>query len=142
MWRRPLVDAQDETCDALRGEAIVAAQAMEAAALSVPGVIMTGMNDLPDIRTVFHPDWWDRILEGGQLPAFQDWLRANGLDPRAVDQQPITIEQQDGKPVIRYTAYLLTADGRKYRDPATDGAAREERTVPLVVEPPEEFGQM
>lgn len=101
---------------------------------------MTSM-DHPDIRTVFHPDWWDHLLEAGQLPAFQDWLRANGLDPHTVDRQPITIEQQDGQRVIRYTAYLLTVDGHKYRDPATDGAAREERVVPLVVGPPEEFGK-
>lgn len=42
--------------------------------------------------------------------------------------------------MIRYSAFLRTADGHKYRDPVTDGAAREERVVPLLVEPPEEFG--
>lgn len=96
---------------------------------------------MTETRTVFHPDQWDRILKAGQLPALQDWLRENGIEPKDVDRTtPITIEQHDGRPVIRCTAYLLTADGHKYRDPATDGAAREERTVPLVDEPPAEWG--
>lgn len=102
--------------------------------------IITDMNN-PDIRTVFHPAQWDRIVASGQLPALQDWLRAHGLDPKNVDLAPISIEQQDGRPVIRYTAALRTADGHRYRDPATDGAAREERTVPLAVEPPEDWAQ-
>ena len=99
---------------------------------------MTHMND-PGIRTVFHPDQWRRVLDLGQLPALQDWLRANGLDPRCVDKAPITVEQQDGQAVIRHTAFLRDGDGHLYRDPVTDGTAREERTVPLVVEPPEEW---
>ncbi|MFD8384312.1 hypothetical protein ACFV2X_38320 [Streptomyces sp. NPDC059679] len=95
------------------------------------------MNE-PGARLVFHPDQWGHLLEAGQLPALQDWLRANGIEPENVDRtEPITIEQRDGQPVIRCTVFLLTADGHKYRDPVTDGAAREERTVPLLVEPPE-----
>ncbi|WP_448334028.1 hypothetical protein [Streptomyces sp. DSM 41534] len=97
------------------------------------------MND-PGIRVVLHPDRWRRILDLGQLPALHAWLRSNGLEPRDVDLAPITIEQRDGKAVIRYTAALRDADGHRYRDPVTDGAAREERTVPLLVEPPVEFG--
>jgi hypothetical protein len=100
---------------------------------------MTSMND-PGIRVVFHPDRWRRILDLGQLPALHDWLRANGLEPRDVDLAPITLEQENGAAVIRYTAALRDADGHRYRDPVTDGAAREERTMPLVVEPPVEFG--
>lgn len=101
---------------------------------------MTSM-DQPGITVVFHPDRWDRIVASGQLDALQDWLRSNGLEPRDVDLAPITIEQQDGKTVIRYTAALRDAAGHRYRDPVTDGAAREERTVPLLVEPPQEFGK-
>lgn len=101
---------------------------------------MTGMND-PGIRTVFHPDRWHHLLAAGQMPALHDWLRANGLEPRDVDRAPITVEQQDGQAVIRYTAFLRGQDGHLYRDPVTDGAAREQRTVPLVVEPPGEFGR-
>ncbi|MGW5691512.1 DUF6221 family protein [Streptomyces asiaticus] len=101
--------------------------------------IMTGMND-SGICTVFHPDWWDRIVATGQVDALQDWLRSNGLEPRDVDLAPITVEHRDGAAVIRYTAALRDADGFRYRDPVTDGAAREERTVPLLVEPPQEFG--
>lgn len=95
----------------------------------------------PGIRTVFHPDRWHHLLAAGQLPALQDWLRANGLDPRCVDKAPITVEQRDSKAVIRYTAALRDTDGHRYRDPVTDGAAREERTVPLLAEPPGEFGK-
>lgn len=101
---------------------------------------MTHMND-PGIRTVFHPDRWHHLLAAGQMPALHAWLRANGLEPRDVDRAPITVEQQDGQAVIRYTAFLRDGDGHLYRDPVTDGAAREERTVPLIVEPPEEFGK-
>ncbi|MGY0065179.1 hypothetical protein ACWY4P_53665 (plasmid) [Streptomyces sp. LZ34] len=97
------------------------------------------MND-SGIRTVFHPDRWRRILGLGQLPALHDWLRANGVEPRDVDKAPITVEGRDGATVIRYTALLRDVDGHRYRDPVTDGAAREERTTPLVVEPPEEWG--
>ncbi|MEU1908416.1 hypothetical protein [Streptomyces hygroscopicus] len=98
------------------------------------------MND-SDITVVFHPDRWDRIVASGQLPALRDWLRQNGLEPRYVDKAPITIDRQDGKAVIRYTAALRDAEGYRYRDPMTDGAAREERTVPLLVQPPVEFGE-
>ncbi|CAM5503103.1 hypothetical protein SANTM175S_10342 [Streptomyces antimycoticus] len=101
---------------------------------------MTSM-DQPGIRTVFHPDRWRRILDLGQLPALHDWLRANGVEPRDVDKAPITVEGRDGQRVIRYTALLRDADGYRYRDPVTGGAAREERTVPLLVEPPVEFGE-
>jgi hypothetical protein len=100
---------------------------------------MTHMNN-PDIRIVFHPDRW-HYLTPDQVSALQDWLRANGLDPRDVDRAPITAEQQDGQRVIRYTAFLRDTDGYLYRDPVTDRAAREERTVPLVVEPPEDWTQ-
>lgn len=101
---------------------------------------MTSM-DQPDITVVFHPDRWDRIVASDQVPALRDWLRQNGLEPRYVDKAPITVEQEDGKALIRYTAFLRDADGRWYRDPVTDGAAREERTVPLLVEPPEDWAQ-
>ena len=99
------------------------------------------MHDNPGIRLVFHPSQWARIVAAGQLPALHDWLRANGLDPRDVDLAPITVEQRDGRRVIRYTAALRDAAGYRYRDPVTDGAAREERVVPLVVEPPQDFGE-
>ncbi|MFI0822250.1 hypothetical protein ACH4TX_42245 [Streptomyces sp. NPDC021098] len=94
--------------------------------------------DQPDITVVFHPDRWG-YLTPAEVTALQDWLRANGLDPRDVDRAPITAEQQDGKRVIRYTAFLRDADGYLYRDPVTDRTAREERTVPLLVEPPEDW---
>jgi hypothetical protein len=107
----------------------------------VAAAIMTSMSN-PGIRVVFHPDQWRHIRGTGRLIALQDWLRANGIDPHDVEVAPIVIEQRDGKAAaIRYSAFLRTPDGHKYRDPATDGPAREERTVPLVVEPLEDWAQ-
>lgn len=101
---------------------------------------MTGM-DQSDITVVFHPDRWDQLLAADQLPELHDWLRAHGIDPRDVDRAPISIDHQDGQRVIRYTAFLRGDDGHLYRDPVTDGTAREQRTAPLLVEPPEHFGR-
>lgn len=103
---------------------------------------MTGMTRSDPVVAVFRPEQWNHLLEAGALPALQDWLRANVLEPRDLDLAPITIEQRNGQRVIRYTAALRDADGNRYRDPATGGAAREERTVPLLVEPPQEFGAL
>jgi hypothetical protein len=109
--------------------------------LSVAAVIMAGMTCSDPVVAVFRPEQWNHLLEAGALPALQDWLRVNGLEPRDVDIAPITIEQHNGQRVIRYTAALRDADGHRYRDPVTGGAAREERVVPLIVEPPQDFEQ-
>lgn len=103
---------------------------------------MTSMSLSGPVVAVFRPEQWNRLIEAGALPALQDWLHANGLDPRDVDIAPIAIEQHNGgQRVIRYTAALRDADGHRYRDPVTSGAAREVRTVPLLVEPPQDFEQ-
>ncbi|MFD4569371.1 hypothetical protein ACFWOX_34040 [Streptomyces sp. NPDC058467] len=74
----------------------------------------------------------------GPLAAVADWLRANGIDPDDVPLEgPIAIERDRlGKWSIRYAALLRNEAGHRYVDPATDDAAREERTTPLKVDPP------
>ncbi|WP_432589935.1 hypothetical protein ABVG11_34235 [Streptomyces sp. HD1123-B1] len=90
-------------------------------------------------QTVYDADTWPLVACGRRLPELRDWLRANGIDPGDVPiTQDITIEPLPigGARVIRYTAYLRNADGRKYLDEVTGEAAQEERTASLVVDPP------
>lgn len=75
----------------------------------------------------------------GPIAAVADWLSANGIDPRDVPiEGPITIEPnpEGHGQCIRYAALLHDEHGRRYQDPATGDAAREERTAPLKAEPP------
>ncbi|MEO3978786.1 hypothetical protein [Streptomyces sp. CAU 1734] len=58
--------------------------------------------------------------------ALCDWARAHGIDPEQTDTD-ISIE--DG--VIHYNAFVLTPDGRRRRDPATDSVRTVHRTTPL-----------
>lgn len=89
-------------------------------------------------QTVYSPDQFNAILDAGRLPEVQEWLHANGIDPDDVARDtPITIETVDGQRVLRYTAFLVDETGHKYVDPDDPHqAAQEERTAPLVVEPP------
>ncbi|MDQ1037274.1 hypothetical protein QFZ75_003690 [Streptomyces sp. V3I8] len=91
-------------------------------------------------ETVYDADTWPVVACSGRLPELRDWLRANGVDPSDVPvHEDITVEPLtlDGTGrVIRFTAYLRNAAGRLYLDEATGDAAREERIVPLVVDPP------
>jgi len=69
--------------------------------------------------------------------AIGTWIRANGIRPRDVSvDHDIVIDGPPGDRVIRYTAFARTEGGSKYtldgRNPVV-----EERTMPLVEEPPE-----
>lgn len=44
-----------------------------------------------------------------------------------------------GTKTISYDAYLRDADGRLRHDPATDDAAQERRTAPLITRPPDRW---
>lgn len=82
---------------------------------------------------------WPTIAETSRRQQLCDWLTANGIDYREVAvPDPLTVETlPNGQRIIRYTIYLRTADGHRYTDPDQDNqTAREERTTPLVVEPP------
>lgn len=90
-------------------------------------------------ETVYDADTWPFVACSERLPELRAWLRANGIDPSDVPvYEDIAIEQSTpgGDRTIRFTAYLRNADGRLYLDEVTGEAAREERTVPLVVDPP------
>ncbi|MGW0914663.1 hypothetical protein ACWD1Z_23340 [Streptomyces sp. NPDC002784] len=70
----------------------------------------------------------------GPMDAVADWLRANDVEPNDVPiEGPITIEEGH----IRYAALLRNEAGRRYVDESTGEAAREERTVQLKIDPPE-----
>ncbi|WP_200302225.1 hypothetical protein [Streptomyces adelaidensis] len=93
-------------------------------------------------ETVYDADTWPVVACSERLPELRDWLRANGIDPGDVPvHEDITIEPLTlgGDRAIRFTAHLRNADGCKYLDEATGEAAQEERTVPLVVEPPPQW---
>lgn len=69
----------------------------------------------------------------GPMDAVADWLRVNGIDPSDVPiAGPITITR--GR--IHYDALLCNGAGRRYRDQATDDAARAPRWALLKVAPP------
>lgn len=77
-----------------------------------------------------------------------DWLRANGIEPNDVPtDSTVTIEPGDCGSAVRHThvvrhaVYLRNATGFHYEDPATNGAAREDRTVPLIVPLPDGWPQ-
>ncbi|NUS86012.1 MAG: hypothetical protein HOY75_25635 [Streptomyces sp.] len=87
-----------------------------------------GQDATDDIATPFGPK-----------EAVADWLRANDIDPGTVPLDgPITLDRltMGGQRCIRYDALLRNEAGHLYRDPATDGAAREERIAILKVDPP------
>lgn len=90
-------------------------------------------------ETVYDADTWPVVACSDRLPELRDWLGANGIDPSDVPvHEDITIEPLtfDGGRAIRFTALLRNAEGGKYLDEATGDAARDERIVPLVVDPP------
>jgi hypothetical protein len=95
-----------------------------------------------DGETVYDADTWPVVACSERLPELRNWLRANGIDPDDVPiSEDIAIEPLTlgGDRAIRFTAYLRNADRCKYLDEATGDAAREERIVPLVVDPPPQW---
>ncbi|MER7155433.1 hypothetical protein [Streptomyces lydicus] len=70
--------------------------------------------------------------------ALCEWIKVNGLDPKAVSDRWISVEEHDGRRVIRYRAFKHTPDGRRLVDPDDpDQAWTEERTAPLLTDLPE-----
>jgi hypothetical protein len=95
---------------------------------------------MPDVEVVYEPEEWPDLVSTGQREGLKAWLIANGIDPAVVPiHAPISIETAKRRRLIRYTAYLRNADGRKYLDEATGDAAQEQRTVPLVVDRPPQW---
>lgn len=88
-------------------------------------------------RLISNATLWNLHQAQDRADAIRNWAEANGLTPADVSAaHDLTIEDGPDGRVIRYTAYLRTDTGAKYVT-AGGGPAAEERTVPLVVEPPE-----
>lgn len=71
--------------------------------------------------------------------ALCEWLTANGIDPTHVpiDSAFAIDDQTDGKRLIRYVEYVLTADGHKQVDPEhPESSWKRPASAPCVVEPP------
>lgn len=107
---------------------------------------------MTDAQIISNPDTWPTIANDQQLRTeLFDWLRANGIEPNDIPiDSTVTIEPGDcGSAVrhthfIRHTAYLRNEHGRHYLadpDHPDKGAAREERTVPLIVPLPDTWPQ-
>jgi hypothetical protein len=74
----------------------------------------------------------------GRRDALCDWLTANGIDPHDVPVDgDLAIVDTDAGRAIRVEVELRSEDGRVLLDEREHRAARELRTVPLVVEPPD-----
>lgn len=88
-------------------------------------------------RLISNPSLWQLHQVEGRADAIADWVRANGIDPNEVSiTHDLTIEERPDGAMIRCTVISKNEHGRPYAT-ADGDAAMEERTVPLVVEPPE-----
>ena len=88
---------------------------------------------------ISNPALWQLHMSEGRAEAIGTWAKANGLTPRDVSvDHDIVIDGPDDTRVIRYHAYLRNERGSKYSVDGRDLAV-EERVVPLVVEPPEDW---
>ena len=89
-------------------------------------------------RLISNKALWGMHVGQGRAEEISGWVAANGIDPDDVStDHDLTVEDGPNYRVIRYRAYLRALDGAKYVDELAGGAAVEERTVPLVVEPPD-----
>lgn len=90
-------------------------------------------------RLISNKALWGMHRAQGRADEISAWVAANGIEPDDVstDHDVIVEEGPDGR-VIRYRAYLRALDGCKYHVDGV-GPASEERTVPLAVEPPDDW---
>lgn len=71
------------------------------------------------------------------------WLRANGIDPNIVPQDAdLYLESApEGDPYtgryLHYEVFHLNSDGRRHTDERGLSAALEQRSTPLLVDPPD-----
>jgi hypothetical protein len=88
-------------------------------------------------RLITSKTLWGLHRAQGRTEEISSWAAANGIEPDGVstNHDLIVEDGPDGR-VIRYRAYLRALDGCKYHEDGV-GPASEERTVPLVVEPPD-----
>jgi hypothetical protein len=82
---------------------------------------------------IFTPDQMYRMPDAERAQAMA-WIRANGLDPEDISiDGPISLDEVDGQPVIRYHAFVRTTEGKKQHRPDCDAVWLEERTTPLII---------
>ena len=98
------------------------------------------MTTPPPVRLITNKTLWNLHISQGRAEEISAWAAANGLTTDDVStDHDLTVEDGPDGRVIRYRAYLRNADGARYRADGQDEAAQEERTVPLVVEPPDDW---
>ncbi|MFF5186454.1 hypothetical protein ACFY30_22205 [Streptomyces sp. NPDC000345] len=106
---------------------------IEAAALAP----VTPMSDAVVVRV------FDRDAVKQHRETLAKWLTTNGIDPAAVADQWLSIEQTDAGRLIRYPAYRLSEEGQRLVDPRDPGRAwTVERVSPLVIDLDLTEGQM
>lgn len=90
-------------------------------------------------RLISNATLWNLHRAQGRIEAICEWARANGLDPNEISaDDDVTIEDTPDGRVIRCRVYVLSSSGSKQVAPMRSGEPlTEERTTPLVVEPPE-----
>lgn len=91
-------------------------------------------------RLISSKTLWGLHIAQGRAEEISAWAAANGIEPDDVSTgHDLTVEDGPDGRMIRYRAFLRTLDGARYHVDGQDGAASEERTVPLSVEPPDNW---
>ncbi|MFF6781432.1 hypothetical protein [Streptomyces sp. NPDC012510] len=90
-------------------------------------------------RLISNRTLWGLHIAQGRAMEISAWVAANGIEPDDVStDHDLTVEEGADGRVIRYRAYLRNAEGARCHVDGV-GAASEERTTPLTVEPPEHW---
>ncbi|MDJ0460618.1 hypothetical protein [Streptomyces sp. H27-C3] len=99
------------------------------------------MNTPPPVRLISNATLWQLHRAQGRTGALYEWAGANGLTPDDVSaDHPITIEDTPDGRLIRCRVFVRGDNGLKQGDPTRYGEAlTEDRTVPLAVEPPDDW---
>lgn len=91
-------------------------------------------------RLISNKTLWPLHIAQGRAMEISAWVAANGIEPDDVStDHDLTVEDGPDGRVIRCRAYLRALDGARYVDERSGGPASEERTAPIVVEPPEHW---
>lgn len=95
----------------------------------------------PPVRLISNKALWGVHRAQDRTDALCEWARANGLTPDDVSADDnITVEDTSDGRIIRCRVFVHTDSGAKQVDPIRSGEAlMEERAVPLVVEPPDDW---
>ncbi|WNI16921.1 hypothetical protein [Actinacidiphila sp. ITFR-21] len=89
--------------------------------------------------TVIHVVTEQDVIE--HRPALIAWAKANGLEPRLIDQCGLTIEQVGDRQMIVYTEHQVGAHGAKIIDPDRNEVLKIPRSRTLTQPLPEGIGQ-